>query len=314
MNKRSPSVSVIITCYNYAEFVEEAIRSVLDQTYKNIEFVIIDDGSTDKSLEVINKYKDSAKVISRPNKGIVYTRNEALGLATGKYLCFLDADDYFSPDYVEKSVRIAEEYGADVVFPNWHVFGDTEYYTDFAEFDVQLLIRQEIHCTAESLIRRSAIGKHAFESEQVAEDWDFFLGLALDGRKFKLAKDNFINYRVRQNTRGTSRPFWDDMYHFCNILVKWSKKYPEVVNPFDLPIAVSKNRIEGLTQVIQDKDNHIESLGQAVKEKDQAVSDMLLLVLELKESWSFKIGQVIVYPMAQAKRLVRSIMSLLKRA
>ncbi|NCC99945.1 MAG: glycosyltransferase [Bacteroidia bacterium] len=308
-------VSVIITCYNYEDYIKEAIESVLNQTHNNIEFIIIDDGSTDDSLKIIKKYADKAKIVSRKNKGIVYTRNEALELAQGDYICFLDADDYFNKDYIEKSVELAEKYNSDVVYPNWRIFGDDNYTMTFPEFDIQKLIRQEIHCTSESLIRRSAVGNHRFESEEVAEDWDFFLGLALDGRIFKLAKDCYINYRVRRGTRGAKRSYWDDMYYFCDILSKWSKIYPEQVNPFDLPITAGKNKdhhIDILTNSIKDKDNIIENLTNIIQVKDNKITDLQYVVGKIRKSRSYRLGNVITLSIRKGKNLVKKILLLTK--
>ena len=249
-NNGLPKVLLAITCYNYEQFVGEAIESVLNQTYKNLDVVVINDGSTDGSLDVIRNYQDKVKIINRNNKGIVFTRNEAISLAVGnsQYLCFLDADDYFDSNYISDMVQIAEQTNAAVVYPNWHIFGDKDEKIKFSDFDIQKLIKHEIHCTAESLIRVKAIGQNRFENEVVAEDWDFFLGLALKGKKFVLAKKCFINYRVRQNTRGSSRDYWDDMRYFYQILQKWHKKYPERVDPIDLPLAIGRKRDEFITE------------------------------------------------------------------
>ena len=288
-------VSVVITNYNYAQYVGEAIESILGQTYKNIELVVIDDGSTDNSLDVISKYKDKLHIIRRENKGIVYTRNQALRVAKGEYMFFLDADDYFNNDYIEKMVAVATKSGADIVYPNWNVFGDKKYTKEFPEFDIQKLIRQEIHCTSESLIRLSAIGDHKFESKAVAEDWDFFLGLALDGREFKLAKDCYINYRVREGGRGTMHPYWDDMYHFYEILKKWSEHYPAIVNPVDLPVYAGKLRDDHIAsqnniiaekdEIIQDRDTTIAQKDEVIRSQSKELANLTRKIEALKKPW-----------------------------
>ncbi len=235
-------ISVIITNYNYGKYITKAIDSVLTQTYPNIELIIINDGSTDNSDEVITRIiqKNSdknIKYINRENKGVVYTRNEGLENTKGEYLCFLDADDYFNRNYISKSYRIAQEHNADVVYPNWHFVGEWlgRPDTDFPEFKPELLQLQKLHVTPASLIRRSIIKNHRFEVEKVAEDWDFFIGLSLDGAKFKLAKDNSINYRIRKGTRGSINDPKMDTQYFVEILEKHRIIHGDkVINPAKL--------------------------------------------------------------------------------
>ena len=286
-----PLVSVVITCYNYDQFVAEAIESVLSQSYGNIELTVMNDGSTDNSIKVIHKYKDHITIVDRENKGIVRTRNEAIQLAKGKYLCFLDADDYFDKNYIGNMVDIAEQTGADVVYPNWRIFGDRNEKIEFPEFDVQKLIKHEIHCTAESLIRVKSIGKNRFESETVAEDWDFFLGLALKGKKFVLAKYCYINYRVRQNTRGTSRNYWEDMRYFYQILQKWQEKYPEKVDPIDLPLAIGRKRDEFIDEqkkIIDDLQSKINTLREETQLQRESIAKLSATVEGIQHSKAYR--------------------------
>ena len=290
-NNGLPKVLLTITCYNYEQFVGEAIESALNQTYKNLDVVVINDGSTDGSLDVIRNYQDKVKIINRKNKGIVFTRNEAISLAVGnsQYLCFLDADDYFDSNYISDMVQIAERTNADVVYPNWHIFGDKDEKIKFSDFDIQKLIKHEIHCTAESLIRVKAIGQNRFENEGVAEDWDFFLGLAFKGKKFVLAKKCFINYRVRQNTRGSSRDYWDDMRYFYQILQKWHKKYPERVDPIDLPLAIGRKRDEFITEqgkIIDNLQDKLKASGDKIEVLNKEISLQRKSILKLNTAIS----------------------------
>lgn len=301
---KKPLVTIAITCYNYVDFVAEAIESALNQTYKNIEVIVIDDGSTDSSLDIINRYSKRVRVITRENRGVVYTRNEALKLAKGDFFFFLDADDFFDKDYVEQMVRVAQKNNADVVYPNWHVFGDAKYSQKYPEFDMQLLIEQQIHCTSESLIRLDAVKGHRFESEEVAEDWDFFLGLALAGKKFKLADECYINYRVRRNTRGTSRLYWDDMRIFISILSKWEKKYPTLVNPVDLPISVGKKRdefIDEQAKIITLSSEKIKDLESQVTRQLRNIDTLTKELHEIKLSHAYRLGRLIISPISRVK-------------
>ncbi|MEO6883800.1 MAG: glycosyltransferase [Bacteroidia bacterium] len=105
-----PLVTVLMPAYNASSFLEEAIESILNQTYKNIDFLIINDGSTDNSLTIINNYKDSRiRVISyKENRGIIETLNDGLTKAKGKYIARMDADDYSMPQRILKQVQLLE--------------------------------------------------------------------------------------------------------------------------------------------------------------------------------------------------------------
>lgn len=107
-----PLVSVILPVYNGEEYLQEAIDSILQQTYKNIEFIIINDGSTDKTDEIVNKYKHEPKLIyiNRNNKGLVYSLNEGISLASGFYIARMDADDIAFPSRISKQVEYFEKY------------------------------------------------------------------------------------------------------------------------------------------------------------------------------------------------------------
>lgn len=111
MNKE-PLVSVNMAAYNAGKYIAEAIQSVLNQTYKNWELIIINDCSTDSTAEEISKFKDERiKVFhNEQNEGIVYTRNRALHYSQGKYISVLDADDVYLPEKLKTQVEFLEGY------------------------------------------------------------------------------------------------------------------------------------------------------------------------------------------------------------
>ena len=114
-----PLVSVVIPIYNVENFLKDTLESVCNQTYKNLEIICVDDGSTDNSLSVANFYsaKDKRiKVISQENAGVSAARNHGIKEAKGEYICFLDSDDFMHPQNVELQVRAMEQSGADLVF------------------------------------------------------------------------------------------------------------------------------------------------------------------------------------------------------
>lgn len=100
-------VSVIIPLYNEEKYIKECIESVVNQTYKNLEIIIVDDCSTDNSLKVVKKIKDDRiKIIKlKENKGVANARNVGVEKATGDYICFLDSDDFWSKDKIKKQVK-----------------------------------------------------------------------------------------------------------------------------------------------------------------------------------------------------------------
>jgi glycosyltransferase involved in cell wall biosynthesis len=105
LSQQTPLVSVIIGNYNYGYFLAEAINSVLQQTYRHFELIVVDDGSTDNSREVIESYQEQLIAIFQPNSGQGEAFNVALAKAQGEIVCFLDADDYYHPDKLSKIVN-----------------------------------------------------------------------------------------------------------------------------------------------------------------------------------------------------------------
>src|SRR5258705_4297239 len=115
----SPLVSVIIPVYNAERYVEETIRSVFDQTLQDFEIIVLNDGSTDSSGEIIKRLQEEDNriiYISKPNTGVSDTRNIGISKARGKYLAFLDADDVWKPCNLEKKINSLKDSGKKWVF------------------------------------------------------------------------------------------------------------------------------------------------------------------------------------------------------
>ena len=123
-------VSVLVPVYNVEKYLSKCLDSIVNQTYKNIEIIIINDGSTDSSLEIASFYAskyDFIKVFSYDNAGISKTRNRALEQASGDYYLFVDSDDYIDLDMIEKMVACAKETNSEIVTCGyrieWKIFG-----------------------------------------------------------------------------------------------------------------------------------------------------------------------------------------------
>lgn len=106
--KNSPKVSVIIPLYNQQQYVGEAIESILNQTYPNIEIIVVNDGSTDNPLSVLEKYKNNIILINQENKGLAAARNAGLKKCSGEYIQFLDADDFLHKDKIKLQLEFSE--------------------------------------------------------------------------------------------------------------------------------------------------------------------------------------------------------------
>jgi glycosyltransferase involved in cell wall biosynthesis len=116
MRTDQPTVSIVIPCHNGRRFVGDAIRSALGQTYRAIEVIVIDDGSTDDSVSVIRAFGDAVRCQVIRNQGAAAARNIGAGLATGELVQFLDADDLLHPTKLERMVPLAQEDCAAMVF------------------------------------------------------------------------------------------------------------------------------------------------------------------------------------------------------
>ena len=123
-----PFVSITIATFNVAEYVAASLESLLNQTYKHTELICIDDASTDGTLDILNGYakKDARiKVIAKDkNEGLAVARNLSLAIATGEYILFMDGDDLYDLELIEKAVKLAETESSDVVVWDYCTFYD----------------------------------------------------------------------------------------------------------------------------------------------------------------------------------------------
>ena len=292
MNKKLPTISVVITNYNYGEFLDKSIRSVITQTYRNIEIILIDDCSIDNSKDIYKKFSKKIKIIEHEkNKGIVETRNEAIDVTKGDFLCFLDADDYFDDDYIENLYRVLIKNEADIVYPNWRLFGNTNEKFIFDEFDEKKLQLQEIHITPSSLVRKSGIKNLRFESKKVAEDWDFFVRLSLSGAKFKVADNVFINYQIKSDSRGSRHKEIEDIKLFLDILNKIRKENKEIVSNEEFLLSKLKIKFDVIDKLISalndEKKSNIDK-DIIIRDRNKAIRDLNKAIEEITQSKTYK--------------------------
>jgi glycosyltransferase involved in cell wall biosynthesis len=189
-------VSIIIPCFNADRWIQEAIDSCLQQTYPHIEVIVIDDGSTDHSLDIIKRYGDRIRWESNLNRGGCYARNRGFALSIGDYIQYLDADDYILPDKIAKQVEILETSGADAVYGDWryqkHLPNGAVFLDNIqlggpkANFLESLLTDSEWIAPMAFLFTRAAVMRSGGWDEKLrtGQDRDFFISVALSGAKF----------------------------------------------------------------------------------------------------------------------------------
>lgn len=200
-----PTVSVIVPAYNVENTIVETIHSIQAQTFSNFELIVINDGSTDNTVEVVSQIEEPRlKVFSYENGGLPVARNRGIQRATGEFITFIDADDLWKPDKLERQLQALREHPEAGVAYSWTAFIDENSDFLFAwkplyfEGDVypQLLVRNFISSGSNIMVRRQFIeAAGEFDpSLKSVEDWDYYLRLAALC-PFALVPDYQILYR-----------------------------------------------------------------------------------------------------------------------
>jgi glycosyltransferase involved in cell wall biosynthesis len=201
-------VSIIIPCYNARLWVQEAVESCLNQTYPNVEVIVVDDGSTDGSLEVLRRYLPRIRLETGPNCGGNSARNRGFALSRGEYIQYLDADDYLETDKIARQVRFLEETQADVVY------GDFRYRRHLPDVSISYLDSIEVRGDQQNLLasllslpwfinggavlyRRQMVNRVGGwdETLRAAQDTDFLTSVALSGADIRYQPGSRFVYR-----------------------------------------------------------------------------------------------------------------------
>ncbi len=216
------TVSVIIPCYNQGQFVDEAVNSVLEQGFEDIEIIIINDGSTDSFTNHLLEGYDRAnvRVIFTKNNGLAAARNGGIKAATGKYILPLDADDKIGPGYIEKAVDLLEKNSdLGIVYCRASLFGAVETDWDLPEYSLErMLIDNIIFCSA--FFRREdwlAVGGYDVGMIYGWEDYSFWLSLIERGRQVYQIPEPLFIYRVASDSMVRSKEKWQKIEMFKRI-------------------------------------------------------------------------------------------------
>lgn len=216
-------LSIIIPCYNQADYLSEAIGSALDQTYKDIEIIVINDGSPDATKEVAEKYP--VKVINQVNKGLASARNTGIMNATGDYILPLDSDDILLPNCIEKIVEKVQKTGVSIISPSFRAFGARQ-------GDVILMDKPTLkdfttgnrvgYCSA---IKRDALlecGGYSPRMVEGYEDYHLWHDLLSRGKKIETIPEVLWLYRTKENSMYTQA-----VVHHDKLMDQIKKDFPE---------------------------------------------------------------------------------------
>jgi glycosyltransferase involved in cell wall biosynthesis len=208
MSSHGELVSVIIPCHNYGRFLGEAIESVLNQTNKQVEVIVVDDGSTDDTESVAARYP--VRYVRQANRGVCAASNLGLRVSSGQLVMRLDADDVLCPTYIEELISALDsDAGADFAYSHGAFFGAATGPFPLQPFDPETLA-QGAYAVCLALTRRSALERAGGYDESMTglrcEDWDLWLTFAdLGKRGLLVPKQLWLYRRHASGSRNTWR-------------------------------------------------------------------------------------------------------------
>jgi len=246
-------ISVILPVYNGAPYLDEAIVSILKQTHDNFELIVINDGSTDKSLEILEKYaiQDSRIIIiNRQNKGLVYSLNEGILKAKGKYIARMDADDVSDISRLESQIEYIEKHNLDICGGHYLLIDDEGRINGLNvvpishEMCTLSLLFKVPFAHPSVMIRKRFLDENSLEYGQsaykIAEDLDLWLRMQKCGARFGNVDSVVLKYRmlgeslskvnnapILKETKAMLRQFYKDNHQQISLIIK---NLPSVLN------------------------------------------------------------------------------------
>lgn len=241
----NPLISVIIPIYNVERHLEKCLNSIVNQTYKNLEIILINDGSTDGSGEICKKYaeNDSRVIyISRENKGVSASRNEGIEKAHGDYFSFIDSDDYLELDAYEYLIKIIQDKKVDIVnyehyvtfqnFEKRHQLSDKNYGL-FDKYEAQKQLVYNVAFAWNKLFSKKTISALKFDEKILRGEDSLFARQAFDKAELIWFDSRPLYHYVQSEEsacRGVFRPSQLTAIELYDIYDKfYSKNYPELL-------------------------------------------------------------------------------------
>ncbi len=221
-------ISVVTVCYNAAVSIEQTMLSVLGQSYPDIEYIVIDGGSTDGTVDIIKEYADRlAYWVSEPDKGIYDAMNKGIAAATGSYINFMNAGDTFASDSVLAEIVPQINPNSQIVYGDVVLkYRGTQFHRE--PLPLRWFYRTQPFCHQSSLVKLDLMKSRPFNcAYKIAADYDFFYESYNKGREFQYCKLTIATYNAT-NGISTDRPFdlMREKFKIWGIENNWLLKAP----------------------------------------------------------------------------------------
>lgn len=225
-----PKVSVIIPCYNLGAYLDEAVSSVLAQTFTDFEILVVNDGSTEPdTCRILAEYsRPKTRVIHTVNMGVSVARNRGIHEAQGEYILPLDADDRITPDYLRLAVQNLDKFPkVGIVYGKAEYFGETVGSMTLPDYSPSAIL-WENSIFSSAVFRKDdwdSAGKYRPEMLNGWEDWDFWLSLIELGVEVVRLPELVLQYRVRSDSRDRSLKSHDKVKLMASMITYHSGAY-----------------------------------------------------------------------------------------
>ncbi|MDY5917706.1 MAG: glycosyltransferase [Treponema sp.] len=302
-------ITVIIPVYNVEKYLDKCLDSVVNQSYKNLEIIIVNDGSTDSSLEVCKKYEsvdERIKIISKQNEGQSFARKTGFCSANGKYIVFVDSDDWLDSDYCEYLYNIAENAKADIATCTYYINDDISKETFSAlELEEKDILRSYYNfpyikcCVWNKIYKRMILQEDFFDNDvRTTEDVIFTCKALLAAKKIVCTAESKYHYNVA-NLNSTMRAHLtakkiDDLYlGHCKQIDLVETAYPEdKILQIKTVEKLCDALIVAYNSAIFEKDkNNLKQLNNYINETYQKYKN-----LDILKNTKNKIKMILKYP------------------
>lgn len=217
MKTNTPEVSVVIPAYNQAHYLADAIKSALAQSYRNIEVIVVDDGSTDYTTEVAEQFGEAICYLWQENQGLAGARNRGIREARGTYVALLDSDDEWQPDFLQKMISLANDYPEAVLYYSAAQCMDAHGHDLAQNLGVGLVAPNDAHLMYWTLLRANFLIPSTVMLRRSCllevgwfdvvfrrlQDWELWLRLLSKGHPFAGTTEPLVRYRLHGSNLST---------------------------------------------------------------------------------------------------------------